>query len=144
MVSNFRNYFIGTVALAALSVPALISTVSAQGAGPQQPPPPGQGPGRPGGGGFGQGMPPGGGGGMMMGGAATMIDDNTHIYILRGPQLVKVQKSNLQVVGQTMLPGPDMPRGGEGFGRPGGGDRPGGPARGGGGGGIPPELSETP
>lgn len=76
--------------------------------------------------------------GGMGGGPAAMVTDNAFLYILQGNQLYKVNKNNLEVVGQGMLPMP-MPMGGPGGpGAPGvrsGGPGAGGPPRTGGGGG---------
>jgi hypothetical protein len=69
--------------------------------------------------------------GGMGGGPATMVTDNAFLYILQGNTLYKVNKNNLEVVGQGMLPMPG-PRFEGGPDRPG----PGAPGvRGGGGGG---------
>lgn len=132
------------VAVAALAVPLTIQTVGAQDA-PQNPPPgqggafagprdgqrPGQFPGQP-------GQFPGQPGPMpqmmmMGGGSPTMVVDGAFLYILRGNQLIKVQKETLKVVAQGELPMPEM-RG------PGGPDAQ--PLRRGGLGGNPPPPSE--
>lgn len=73
--------------------------------------------------------------GGMGGGPAAMVTDNAFLYILQGNQLYKVNKNNLEVVGQGMLPMPG-PMGGPGA--PGvrsGGPGAGGPPRTSGGGG---------
>lgn len=117
------------VAVAALAVPLTIQTVGAQDA-PQQDQGAAAGPrnGQRGQLGQGQGFPPqpgqgfppqgfpGQGGGMMMGGGgggATMVVDGPFLYILRGNQLLKVQKETLKVVAEGQLPMPEM-RGGPG------------------------------
>lgn len=110
----------GGAALIALSLPFTLTISQAQGndqggfgrgQGQGQGFPPGQGnPPQ----GFGQGQPgqpgfqrPGGGGGM--GGGAAMVEDANFLYVLQGNRLVKIQKSNLQVVGQGMIGMPDRP-----------------------------------
>lgn len=122
-----RNQILAAVGLAALALAVPLSTARAQEGststkpaqeapepqqggqfgGPGAPPPPGPG-------GF-QGQP-----GQMrqgIGGTATMVLDNTHLYILRGNTLYKVNKADLKVQGTGELPMPQPP---------------GGPARGGG------------
>jgi hypothetical protein len=44
--------------------------------------------------------------GMMGGGQATMVTDNAFLYILQGNTLYKVNKNNLEVIGQGQLPMP--------------------------------------
>jgi hypothetical protein len=57
-------------------------------------------------------------GGMMMGGGqATMISDGNFLFILRGNQLLKVDKGTLRVVQVGELPMPEMPQMGGGFGQ---------------------------
>ena len=62
------------------------------------------------------------GGGMMRGagmGASTMLDDDSSLYVLQGNRLFKINKSDLRVVKEGMLPGqPPMARPGDqqGFG----------------------------
>lgn len=50
---------------------------------------------------------------MMMGGGGspTMVVDGAFLYILRGNQLLKVQKETLKVVAAGELPMPEMRRG---------------------------------
>jgi hypothetical protein len=77
--------------------------------------------------------------GGMGGGPAAMVTDNAFLYILQGNNLYKVNKNNLEVIGQGMLPMPG-PMGGPGGGpgAPGvrsGGAGGGGATRAGGGGG---------
>lgn len=119
-------------ALAALVVaaPFLVTQSFAQNTGEfRQPPPGGQGgPGGPGG--FGQG--PGFMGGMP-GGAPAMVADNTHVFVLLGNRLIKVNKGDLSIAAEKNLGQPPRGGGGQpggGFGGPGGGG-----GRGGGGGG---------
>ena len=50
---------------------------------------------------------------QMGGGPATMVVDNQFLYILQGNQLFKVNKNNLEVVGQGMLPMPMPMMGGD-------------------------------
>jgi hypothetical protein len=69
--------------------------------------------------------------GMMGGGPATMVTDNAFLFILQGNTLYKVNKNNLEVVGQGQLP-MQGPRFEGGPGAPGGA----GPRTGGGGGGA--------
>jgi hypothetical protein len=82
---------------------------------------------------------------MMGGGPATMVTDNQFLYVLQGNTLYKINKANLEVIGQGQLPMP-MPMGRGGFeGGPGGpGGAPGvrGGNRGGGGQNIPPPDGE--
>jgi hypothetical protein len=78
----------------------------------------------------------------MGGGQAVMVADNNFLYILQGNTLYKVNKNNLEVLGQGMLPMPG-PRGGF-EGQPGG--APGvrsGRAGGGGGETVPGTPGET-
>lgn len=110
------------VAVAALAVPLTIQTVGAQDAPPnppgqggaiagprggqrpgQFPGQPGQFPGQPGQPGQFPGMAM-----MMGGGSPTMVVDGQFLYILRGNQLIKVQKETLKVVAQGELPMPEM------------------------------------
>jgi hypothetical protein len=68
---------------------------------------------------------------MMRGagmGASTMVDDDSSLYVLQGNRLFKINKSDLRVVKEGMLPGqPPMARPGDqqGFsgGAPAGGDK---------------------
>ncbi len=66
---------------------------------------------------------------MGGGGQATMVTDNSFLFILQGNTIYKVNKNSLEVVGQGMLPNPGP--------RFEGGPQPGAPGfRGGGGGGA--------
>ncbi len=75
---------------------------------------------------------------LMGNGPACMVSDGDNLYILQGPRLLKVNKGDLRVVRETMLPGPPMmqQRGGQSFEPPArtGGQvgQPGGPAGAGG------------
>jgi hypothetical protein len=127
-----RNQVLAVLGIAALAVSLPMAAARAQ-AGPadapseQQaqpggpPPPPG---GQFGGqrGGLPQNPPAGPGGGFqqpnqvragaMLGGNATMVLDNSHLYILRGNTLYRVNKSDLRVSATGELPMPSAPRGG--------------------------------
>jgi hypothetical protein len=131
MIKDWKAPILATVGLASLAIAIPVGLANAQ------VPPPGQGGQRGQAGGEFQ-RPPGQPGnpdmqmmqrGMMGGGGqATMVTDNQFLFILQGNMLYKVNKNNLEVIGQGMLPMPQpMGRGGAGGGAPG--------TRGGGGGG---------
>ena len=147
MRSRGQSMLLVGVAIAALAVPLTIQSVGAQDpppnergqgavAGPRNGQRPGQGfPGP-----QGQGFPGQPGPGMMGmmggGGGATMVVAGQFLYILRGNQLLKVQKETLKVVAQGELPMPEMR-----FGPGGGQER---PVRTFGGGGAPPPPPPPP
>ncbi|MBS1707014.1 MAG: hypothetical protein JST40_14205 [Armatimonadetes bacterium] len=145
-----RQWTLALTGLALLSMVGIFSVRSlAQGMAPDSAPgaPPQPGPGRP-------GMAPGmqGGGMMMGGGGAQMVADGGNLFILRGNEVIKINESNLKVVGTTQLPVPQGRFNGQpgGFGggaptRPADGMAlpPEGPAKVGGGGNNVPSDSTT-
>lgn len=134
IVKRMATYAAATAAMLALAVPMTMADGRAQGGqnfpptqgggglNPPQGGPPG-GPGQRGQGGPGAGPRFQGGGMMgMMGGSASIAVDGNFLYIVRGNQILKLDKNSLKVVAQGELPMPQMPQGGFGQNR-GGGDR---------------------
>lgn len=148
MIRDWKAPILATIGLVSLAVAIPIGIANAQGAatvGGQRPPDQG-GPQRTQGGFATPDMMPMQRQMMGGGGQATMVTDNQFLFILQGNTLYKVNKNNLEVIGQGMLPMPMGPRGGFDGGAPGApGVRSGGAggaatSRGGGGEDLPADL----
>jgi len=142
MIRDWKAPILATVGLVSLAIAIPIGVANAQGAATttQGQRPPDQGGFQRAGQGGGAVAVPGGDmmmqRGMMGGGPATMVTDNQFLYVLQGNTLYKINKNNLEVIGQGMLPMP-MPMGRGGF----EGGPPGAPGVRAGGGGTPPPTS---
>lgn len=148
MIRDWKAPILAVVGIASLAIAIPMGVANAQ-VSDQQPPPTQQ----RGQGGLQRGDQGGiaaPGGEMMQrqmmggGGPATMVTDNQYLYVLQGNTLYKINKVNLEVLGQGQLPMPQMGRGGGGFeGAPGVRSGGGGATRAGGGGEDIPPVDES-